>query len=176
MIELPKGICYSPEAPEAYFPHDTTHLFFAKYGEDLPVWNMMWLTQPALDAGLTLDKDKWVKWAPMIAGINANLLGTMTASVKMDDEAMPTQMALRHLLTLPPMDFLARLKKREWWGIPIFEDPAVMEMVEERAHLSAGLESMGPEVAVASTSKSTISEVVDNVVYAKFGSMKREAG
>jgi len=151
-----------------YLPHDTTHVFFAKYTADLSVWNMMWLTQSALDTCLTLDKAKWSQWGPVMTAMDGGLVGRMSASFTLDDANVPPGMALRHLLTLPPLAFLARLKKREWWDIPMFEDPAVMELVEARAHLSAGVEYVAGVEAEAEV-KSAIVESAGNVVYARFG-------
>lgn len=181
MIELPEGICYSPYSPKDYLPTvDADKLFFSKYAEDLPTWNMMWLTQPALDAGIDpkLDRTKWYKWTDITQALDAGLIGKMTASLKLDAENVPPGMALRHLLTLQPLDFLKRLKQREWWDISMFEDPAVMDTIESRAHLSAGVE-YAPQVEIAlalaaSTAKESITAVEGNVVYARFG--KREAG
>lgn len=171
MIELPEGICYSPKPPGAYLPHDTTHVFFAKHAKSLPAWNMMWLTQPALDDCLTLDKNKWSQWGAVTKAMNPGLVGRMSASLNLDDNNLPPGMVLRHFLTLPPLDFLRRLKQREWWNIAMFEDPSVMGLVEARAHLSAGVEYVASVDSVtASEATSIITEVVGNVAYAEFRS------
>lgn len=166
MIELPEGICYSPYPPKAYLPRDTTHVFFAKYAKDLPTWNILWLTQPALDTCPTLDKNKWSLWGAVTKEMEPGRAGRMSASLTLDDADVPPGMALRHFLTLPPLDFLKRLKQREWWNIPVFDEPEVLGMVEARAHLSAGLEYVDSVADVAP--KSAAVDVVGNVAYAEF--------
>lgn len=165
------GICYSPKPPKDYLPYDITYVFFAKHITDMAPWNMMWLTQPSLDQALSLDldKNKWHHWLPIIESMDATLTGKMAATFILDDADTPYGMSLRHYLTLPPLDFLKRLKLRPWWDMPLFEDPAVMDLVESRVCLSAGVE-VGVEAE--SEVKAVITEVVGNVAYAEFRGKK----
>lgn len=177
MINTTEGICYSPKPPRDYLPHEAHNLFFAKYVDSMPTWNMLWLTQPVLDAGLNLDKSKWHQWGLIVSRMDATLVGKMTATLTLDDASTPSGMSLRRFLTLPPLEFLSRLKQRPWRDMPLFEDPAVMALVESRAQESAGVEAEGDigvvHAVAESEAKSAITEVVGSVIYAKFG---RKAG
>lgn len=107
MMQLNKGLCYSPKPPEAYlYPEVLEGGGLAAFFEgDLQMWNLAWLTDPMWDRCLnvlTLHDAQ-----ALIRGSDAALMGLVSRALTMDDDLEdfgdPT---LRELLHRPPREFM----------------------------------------------------------------------
>jgi hypothetical protein len=148
MIQLADGICYSPYPVVSYrhteiLPSGGLASFF---GDDLQMWNLAWLTDPAWDQNYSANSP-----TELIAASKAldNVLaGLCKRSLTMDDDiedfGTPT---LRSLLRRPPREFMRAfsnvnpmaLELTATYGSPL------MQTMWSRARLSQPIDSKEQE-------------------------------
>jgi hypothetical protein len=136
----------------------TPGTFASFLGDDLQMWNLAWLTDPAWD--LNFSASTTIELISAIRALDHVLVGLCKRSLTMDDDiedfGTPT---LRSLLRLPPREFM-----RAFGGINLMTleltatyGPSLIQTMWSRARLSQPLRE---EIEVTVIVKRTMSNVI----------------
>lgn len=152
---------YSPYNPEFYRREGEGHGEW--YRNDLPKWNLVWLSVPQLD----LYHDPRLTVNQITSMIDHEYVGTVTAGLNPEiEDIFPT---LRKLLEMPKADFFHRFMQGPWSSLPAYNSYGMrwIDTMRSRANRE-GLNTTAHNSAISAESR-----VVSNVI--DFGAYKRRS-
>lgn len=132
MLEIEGQLCYSPQPPHRYGRGPLGHGPFCQ--GDIQVWNIIWLSCPAVDRYLEPKANAW----EIAKVIPSYVLADATAALR-GQNCVRLFPNLREALRMPPIQFIQEVQVMRYQLMPMYlSDPQWITTIQARALQAQG--------------------------------------